>query len=468
MKRVLVAAAVAAALTAVAGAGAATGGGGRHGGHAKASAATLLAAAPLNWGVADDAAKYADDGGAWFYGQMAGANLTENRWTLTWDPTDPTAIKELPFLERAAPEAQAAGIHVVLALYGLDPKSHDPATFCDWAAKVATTVAQWGIHDYIVWNEPNGPLYWQPQKDAGGRDLAGPAYEALLAACYDSLHAADPNANVIGMGLAPRASAIKHANEPLVFLRDVGRAYVASGRTAPIMDQLALHPYPNPNSPVKGSPPDRGYPNPDEFGIPDMNRVKQAVYDAFHGTGQPTTVDGLTFRLDEVGWQTDTTAYPQYIGTENARPPGAPWPVDERTQAQYLTTMASTYFACDPTITDVELFLLVDERYRDGRDETGMLVGGGWQSGLLTAGGQGVSTPKLAYAAVGPVFGAGRAACTTGAVTWTPGSTDSSRNSSALTTAPNLKAKAMKRCRKLKNKAKRRRCLAAVRRTYRG
>ncbi|HLY95275.1 MAG TPA: hypothetical protein VKP14_10550, partial [Gaiellaceae bacterium] len=65
----------------------------------------------IAWGVADDASKYSDDGGAWFDGLLKGANLTENRWTLSWDATNPTAIDELPFLVRAAPQAQAAGIH---------------------------------------------------------------------------------------------------------------------------------------------------------------------------------------------------------------------------------------------------------------------------------------------------------------------------------------------------------------------
>ena len=39
-----------------------------------------------------------------------------------------------------------------------------------------------------------------------GRDVAGPAYERLLATCYDTIHAGDPDATVIGMGLSPRAS----------------------------------------------------------------------------------------------------------------------------------------------------------------------------------------------------------------------------------------------------------------------
>ena len=132
----------------------------------------VTVAPPINWGVADDASKYADDGGSWFYQQLAGANLTENRWTLAWNPSNPTAITELPFLQRAAPKAQAAGVHVVLALYSTDAHQHDPTAFCAWAQLVAETVKQWGIHDFIVWNEPNTLLYWAPQKDDNGNDVA--------------------------------------------------------------------------------------------------------------------------------------------------------------------------------------------------------------------------------------------------------------------------------------------------------
>jgi hypothetical protein len=394
---------------------------------AAAAGSAVTSVPPIHWGVADDMSKYADDGGAWFYQQLAGANLTENRWTLAWNPADPTAIAELPFLERAAPAAQAAGIHVVLALYSTQASHHNPTRFCAWAAEVATTASAWGVHDYIVWNEPNTRLYWTPQKSEDGRDVAAPAYEALLAACYDAIHAADLDANVIGMGLSPRAST-DESTEPLVFLRDVGAAYRASGRTTPIMDQLSLHPYPNPGSPTDS--PDVGYQAPDRFGIANLDRVKQAVWDAFHGTGQPTTVSGsvtlsssdgdytghLTFRIDEIGWQTDTAGLPQYVNSENVDV------VSESTQVSYLKKMTDRYFACDPTVTDVELFLLVDEKYRNGRDENGNFLGGGWQSGLLTAGGEDVSQPKRAYTGLAADWAAGRDACTAATTTrWTPG-----------------------------------------------
>ena len=81
-------------------------------------------------------------------------------------------------------------------------------------------------------------------------------------------------------------------------------------------------------------------------------------------------------------------------------------------QADYLKTTAEKYFACDPTVTDVELFLLGDEPTRNGRSQDGSTVlGGGWQSGLLTAGGQGVAQPKPAYSQLGADFAAGRGAC---------------------------------------------------------
>jgi hypothetical protein len=366
---------------------------------------------PISWGVADDASKYADDGGSWFYGELAGANLTQNRWTLAFDPSNPTTIKELPFVERAAPKAQAAGVRILLSLYSLKGSVHDPNAFCAWAQLVAQTVSQWGIHDYIVWNEPNTRLYWSPQKDASGRDIAAPQYEALLAKCYDVLHATDPAANVIAMGLSPRAST-NTSNEPLVFLRDVGRAYRASGRTTPIMDELSVHPYPNPGSPADG--PEVGYPNPDRFGVPNLSRVKQAVYDAFNGTGQPTTLNGLTFVIDEIGWQTSTIGMPQYVNAENVRV------ISEQQQAADLKALATKYFACDPTVVGVQLFLLADEKYRNGRDENGTYIGGGWQSGLLTAGGEGVSQPKVAYAQLAPLFAAGRAACAGPTISWVP------------------------------------------------
>lgn len=376
-------------------------------------------AGPITFGVADDTGKYADDGGKWFDTMLKGANMSEERWTLSWSPNRPTTIDELPFLVRAAPQAQADGIKVELALYGRPASATDPVAFCNWAGIVATTVSQWGIHDYIVWNEENTALYWSPQ------DASAPAkYEALLANCYDAIHAADPLATVIGFGLSPRKGTASQS-APIPFIRAVGAAYRQSGRTKPIMDMISVHPYPNPNSPTDG--PDVGYANPDFFGIPNLDRVKQAVYDAFNGTAQPTTVDGLQLVIDEVGWQTDTQKYTQYFHNENVAT------VSEAQQTQYVREATEKYFACDPTIATVNWFGLVDETSRDGRDQSGNAYGGGWQAGLLTAGGQGVSTPKLAYTGASPDWALGRAACKGPQITWAPDKSSSGAGSGGTT-----------------------------------
>src|SRR5438045_3689834 len=208
---------------------------------------TTRSAAPdtptITWGVADDGGKYADDGGTWFNSELKGANLSEERWTLSWSPDRPTTIDELPFLQRSAPEAQKDGIKVELALYGRPASANDPDAFCDWAGTVAETVSAWGIHDYVVWNEPNTALYWSPQPTTVG----------------------------------------------LVTKRSVT------------------------------------------------------------GIG-----DALNFVIDELGWQTDTARYTQYVNNENVRT------VDEATQTAYLKTVAEKYYACDPTVATVNLFLLMD------------------------------------------------------------------------------------------------------------
>ena len=109
---------------------------------APAGTGATVAVPPIDWGVADDLSKYSDDGGAWFYQQLAGANLTENRWTLAWDPGNPTAIDDLPFVERAAPLAQEAGVHIVLSLFSKQASHHPAAAFCAWAGTVASKIGR--------------------------------------------------------------------------------------------------------------------------------------------------------------------------------------------------------------------------------------------------------------------------------------------------------------------------------------
>jgi len=163
------------------------------------------------------------------------------------------------------------------------------------------------------------------------------------------------------------------------FIEGVGAAYRASGRTRPLMDELAYHPYPrrDTDSLTEGFL----WPN---AGVTNLGRIKQAVWDAFHATGQPTFEDGLRLRLDEVGWQVSVrgAALRSYVGSETVKP---------TTEAEQAAIYASLvrYTACDPNVTALLFFGL--------RDEPNLSR---WQAGLMRADG----TPRPSYQAVKAVL----------------------------------------------------------------
>jgi hypothetical protein len=280
--------------------------------------------------------------------------MKENRWTLLWYPEEPT--KEFNFLDHALAKVPD-DVRIVLSLAPRYALQHNPARFCAWAGEVATRYPQ--VRHFIIGNEPNQPRFWQPQF-VHFKPAAGAAYEALLATCYDTLKAVDPTLQVIGFGLSPRGNDKPHAKSnvstsPLRFLAQAAAAYRASGRRAPLMDALAIHPYPNPNA--AADPPTMGYPSPFNYGVPNIDRVEQAVWDGFHGTAQPTTVSGLRLVVDETGWQTppDRAHRSLYTGKEVTKTVSVP------KQGGFMAESISRYFACDPAISDILFFHLIDE-----------------------------------------------------------------------------------------------------------
>src|ERR687892_2255110 len=92
-----------------------------------ASACVALAlagsASSTTFGVADDAGKYAEDGGAGFFTMLTQLGMTENRMAAFWDPSQPTTIFEQAFFDRAIPQAQKRGIEVIFAIYPLKARS---------------------------------------------------------------------------------------------------------------------------------------------------------------------------------------------------------------------------------------------------------------------------------------------------------------------------------------------------------
>jgi polysaccharide biosynthesis protein PslG len=335
---------------------------------ATAALGAASTAQTARFGFADDAGKYAEDGGAAYYSDLRAAGGTENRITVLWDPARPLAILDDGFLDRSLPIAAAKGIRVVFHVYPLGPTgvTAKPGAAEDFAAfmtKLARAYPE--VREYVVGNEPNQPRFWRPQFSGLGRALAAPAYANLLARSYDALKDVDPGIRVIGLGLSGRGNDIPSApsnasTSPVRFLRDLGAAYRASGRTLPLMDELGLHLYPRSDrdSVLAGDRWPRA-------GIVNLARIKQAVWDAFGGTGQPTVEDGFKLRVDEIGWQATVPAGSRdaYHGRETAAA------TSEKAQAANYSKLIAMA-ACDRSISALYILHLRDdpdlERYQSG------------------------------------------------------------------------------------------------------
>ncbi len=325
------------------------------------------AASSTTFGVADDAGKYAADSGAGFFAMLNDLGMTENRIAVFWDPSNPTTIVDQAFLDRSVPQATQRGIEVLFAIYplkarGLVDTPNGVDLFAQYAAKVARRYPQ--VRKLICLNEGNQPRFHQPQFDSAGNGVSGAVQERAMAACYDALKAVDPGLDVTGFGLSPRGnddfdadSNVSHS--PVRFLREIGDAYRASGRTKPIADDVSIHCYPNKNT----DSPAVGYAWP-KIGCVNLDRLKQAWWDAFHGTGQPlfqeagSSLAGPFVRIyvDEVGYQARIAPDKSrlYSGSENVPL------VDENTQGSYYAQLIAL-MACDPNVALLNFFHAVDE-----------------------------------------------------------------------------------------------------------
>jgi hypothetical protein len=325
-------------------------------------------ASAAEFGANDDTGKYLGANSGPYYASMAALGLRTNVIGLHWEPSLPNAIPAQLVLDPAMARAEAAGIRVVLALYPARPtvftsERATPAAFAEWAALVARTYPQ--VRRFVIGNEPNQPRFWRPQFRPRGGQASAAAFGAVLAAAYDRLKSVDRGLTVSGVGLSPRGNDRPDApnnvsTSPVRFLKGLGDWYRSNGRRRPLMDSFAFHPYPVSNRDRL----DRGYVWPNA-GVADLGRIKQALWDAFHGTAQPTTANGLTLDLDEVGWQVDTSRDAGYEGDENVVV------TDERSQARVYGSLVRL-IGCDPTVATVNLFGFRDEPRRNG-----------WQAGVM-------------------------------------------------------------------------------------
>ncbi len=320
------------------------------------------AAPAADVGANDDSGKYDADGGAAFYGEMAALGLRQVVLPVRFKPSEPLTIQDKPLLDRTIPSAIDAGLKVVLAVYPYPPRELEarlgtPSLFGSYAGAVAQIYPQ--VKEFVIGNEPNQPAFWRPQFGSSGRNVSAAAFGQYLATAYDALKAVDPAITIVGVGLSPRGNDRPKARNnistsPVRFLRALGEWYRASGRAEPLMDAFSFHPYPNRAT----DPLERGYSWPNA-GFVNLDRVKQALWDAFHGTAQPTTIQGLKLHLDEIGWQVGTAGRAGYIGLENV-------PVtDELTQAAVYGELIRRA-ACDPDVAELSFFGFRDDGLRVG------------------------------------------------------------------------------------------------------
>jgi hypothetical protein len=330
---------------------------------------------PFVVGVTEDSALGMGDGGLAMYTQMKSYGLKVIRMSVFWDGS--ANFTDKAALARAIPPAVLSGHRVLLAI--APAEGHNTAFSAPNAqANLAAFVVQLAqafpqVQDFIVGNEPNLQRFNNPSW-SGTTPIGADNYERALAAAYDALKGFNSSIDVIGLASSPRgneATATSNVGIPPVrFIAPMGLAYKASARSAPIADNLAFHPYPNPNQ--TDDPPAKGYQWPNA-GIPNLDRLQQAWWDAFNGTGQPVFAEtGSSAQavsappkwvLDETGYQVKTLLT-GYVGNETNQT------VEESTQASYYAQLVKMYGCDSARIASLLFFHWTDEadraRYQSG------------------------------------------------------------------------------------------------------
>jgi len=322
-------------------------------------------------------------------GLLREANLGDvARVTVTWQrgqtSIDPGLLGDL---NTGIALARAAGVEVYLDVYP-NGSSQTPRTasaqddFAAWVASIVSGVPT--VRNVIVGNESNLNLFWMPQFGRGGQDLAAPSYEHLLAKTYDAIKRVAPKVQVIGGALAhsgtDRPGTGRDTHSPATFIVDMGKAYRASGRTRPIMDAFAYHPYME-RSDLR--PTMRHDPRSKTLTIADYGRLVSALGRAFDHTKQKGTTLPLVY--DEFGVEARVPAAQRAGYTESE--PRSTHPVTEATQAKYYAD-GLKLAACQPTVRAFMVFRLIDSPFLSS-----------WQSGVYYQDRQTAKTSLSAVAA---------------------------------------------------------------------
>jgi hypothetical protein len=291
--------------------------------------------------------------------RLAGFNAL--RITQVWAPgqTEPTP-DDLAVLTNVAAAANLDGVTLMITVTNFGNKTtpltlEDRDQFAAYTAAIARALPT--VRHFVIGNEPNINRYWLPQFNDDGSDAAAPAYEALLADTYDALKAVSPQIVVLGGAVSPRGGdipdTIRPTHSPTAFIQDMGTAYKASGRTTPIMDGLAFHPYED-NSSI--APETGKHPNSKTIAIADYSKLVTVLGQGFDGTAQRGST--LPIFYTEFGVETQIPAAKAglYTGVE----PATVKPVTPAVQGDYYRQAIGLAF-CQPTVRAISLFHVFDE-----------------------------------------------------------------------------------------------------------
>jgi hypothetical protein len=337
----------------------------------------------MYFGAAEDHAKSVDPMVAkakMDLAQLAGFDAV--RLTAIWRPglTELRGI-ELAELENAIVAADLNGIRVIVSVYHQGSRT-TPVRIADrkeFAAFTAWIAEEFpSVKDFIIGNEPNLNRFWMPQFNRKGTSASPAAYTGLLALVYDELKAISWDIRVIGGSVSPRGQdnpkSKRHTHSPYRFILEMGKAYRLSGRTRPVMDAFAFHPYGDDSS----QPPEFQHaPSVKRIGIGEYDRLLELLTEAFDGTAQPGSE--LPIVYDEYGVEARIPL--RKLGAYRGREPKTTKPVDELTQGRYYES-ALRFAACQRTVEGMLLFHVSDEPDLDR-----------WQSGIFYAD----DTPKASF-----------------------------------------------------------------------
>jgi hypothetical protein len=332
-------------------------------------------------GVSEDSMKWSNGAGRLTRLNMGRLGIGAIRVTLRWSPGQARPRGKTVVALRRAVRA-ARGRRLVLAVYSRADRTPQVARmrreYCGFVVRLLALAPS--VRDVVIWNEPNSSTFWRPQFEPDGESASGPAYELLLAQCWDDLHDARPDVNVIAAS-APRGGddpyTSRPSQSPAHFYRALARAYRKSGRDRPIFDTVGHNPYPD----TSAEPPWTTHTG-GTIGEGDYEKLVSVLTRGFGGTAQPIPGEGLSIWYMEDGFQTQVGAdrAAGYTGSENdvwALEPTASAQrgnaaragvVDQATQLAAAVELAY----CQPYVGAFFNFLLADERRLSG-----------WQSGLL-------------------------------------------------------------------------------------